>query len=49
MKFKEHFFAAVQKVAKDFLIATDFEEDWEEITPFIMNRSKKQIVKGLGG
>ncbi|CAD8084491.1 unnamed protein product [Paramecium sonneborni] len=49
LKVKEHTFQTLLKITKDALIISDFEEDWEEITPFILNRSKKQIVKQLGG
>ncbi|CAK56692.1 unnamed protein product (macronuclear) [Paramecium tetraurelia] len=48
-KIKEHTFQALMKITKDSLILSDFEEDWEEIKPFIMNKSKNQIVKQLGG
>lgn len=45
MKIKEHIFTAIHKITKDNLVLSDFEEDWDEVTPFILNKSKKSLIK----
>ncbi|CAD8101403.1 unnamed protein product [Paramecium primaurelia] len=48
-KFKEKAMQAVGKVTNDPILLSDFEEDWEEITPILMNKPKKTTIKLLGG
>ncbi|CAK58942.1 unnamed protein product (macronuclear) [Paramecium tetraurelia] len=48
-KFKEKAMQAVSKVTNDPILLSDFEEDWEEITPILLNRPRKTIIKQLGG
>ncbi|CAD8195426.1 unnamed protein product [Paramecium octaurelia] len=48
-KFKEKAMQAVSKVTNDPILLSDFEEDWEEITPILLNRPRKTTIKQLGG
>ncbi|CAD8123652.1 unnamed protein product [Paramecium sonneborni] len=48
-KFKEKAMQSVSKVTNDPILLSDFEEDWEEITPILMNKPKKTTIKLLGG
>jgi hypothetical protein len=48
-KIKEKAVLAVSKITNDPIALSDFEEDWEEITPILMNKSKKTAIKLLGG
>lgn len=48
-KIKEKAVLAVSKITNDPIALSDFEEDWEEITPILMNKSKKTTIKLLGG
>lgn len=48
-KFKEKAMITVGRVANDPILLSDFEEDWEEITPILMNKPKKTQIKLLGG
>lgn len=48
-KIKEKAVLAVSKITNDPITLSDFEEDWEEITPILMNKSKKTTIKLLGG
>ncbi|CAD8099247.1 unnamed protein product [Paramecium primaurelia] len=49
IKFKEKAIQAVSKVTNDPILLSDFEEDWEEITPIILNKSRKTTIKQFGG
>ena len=40
---------AVSKVTNDPILLSDFEEDWEEITPILLNKPRKTSIKQLGG
>ncbi|CAK92151.1 unnamed protein product (macronuclear) [Paramecium tetraurelia] len=48
-KFKEKALQAVSKITNDPILLSDFEEDWEEITPILLNKPRKTAIKQLGG
>ncbi|CAD8114187.1 unnamed protein product [Paramecium sonneborni] len=48
-KFKEKAMQAVSKVTNDPILLSDFEEDWEEITPILLSKPRKTAIKQLGG
>jgi hypothetical protein len=48
-KFRERAIASIAKLSNDPILVTDFQEDWDEITPIILGKSNRHIIRSLGG